>query len=255
MLIFDIETEPAPLDVLKRIMPPFDPDTIPHPGEFDPGSVKTGNMKDAAKIAEKVNAAKLAHQQAVKNHSLDVIAAEDAYWAGIQEKAALNATTGCVVAIGYMNESGKTIIHHALDMSEEGILMNFWELFSKCYKSDRQLVGFNSNNFDVPFIARRTWAYGRKIPRNFVTPTGYLCQTFVDLLQLYQCGNRRDWVSLDQVCRAYGLQGKPDDCSGADFARLLRGTEEEKQAAINYLLGDLQMTSGLASRMGVLAAA
>ena len=46
-VIFDIETGPLPIERIKEILPPFDPESLGNPpGEFDPKSVKTGNLKD-----------------------------------------------------------------------------------------------------------------------------------------------------------------------------------------------------------------
>lgn len=252
MLIFDIETEPAPMDVLQRIAKPFDPASMPHPGTFDPSSVKTGNLKDQAKIDEKIEAARVAHATLVDRYESDLVEAEARHWAEIQDKAALNANIGCVCAIGYRNDSGKVIIETALDRPEQKLLENFWQIYHKCLKQDRPLVGFNIKGFDVPFIARRSWAYGIKTPQNLTNATGqWLNPAFVDLMERWQCGNRRDYASLDTICKSFGLQTKPDDCSGAEFARLLRGDDKEKQSAINYLTGDLEMTWQLAERMGV----
>lgn len=255
MLIFDIETEPAPMDVLQRIAKPFDPASMPHPGEFNPSSVKLGNLKDQAKITEKIEAARVAHATLVDRYESDLIEAEARHLAEIMDKAALNASIGCICAIGYRNDAGKVIIETALDHSEDDLIDRFWTRYNRCIKQDRPLVGFNIKNFDVPFITRRSWAYGIRTPQNLTNATGqWLNPAFIDLMERWQCGNRKDYASMDTICRAFGLQTKPDDCSGAEFARLLRGDESEKQSAINYLIGDLEMTWQLAERMGVATA-
>ena len=72
-LIFDIETGPLPENELLAMMP-----------AFDPADVKSGNLKDPAKIAEKI-------AEAEANHRRDFIG-----------RAALDPLTGRVVAIGVM---------------------------------------------------------------------------------------------------------------------------------------------------------
>jgi hypothetical protein len=78
MIAFDIETGPLPDEQLKAIFQP--PPPPPHPGEFDAGAVKLGNLKDAAKIAEKIESAKAAHESAVASHAADVARATESAW-------------------------------------------------------------------------------------------------------------------------------------------------------------------------------
>lgn len=249
-LIFDIETEPLAVDQLKQILPPFEGNRQ-RPGEFDPKAVKVGNLKDDAKIAQKIEAARQAHADELAGFNAKCKADEAAYWQGAYDKAALAAETGAVCAIGYRNDAGTVVIDHILETPEDAMLRRFWEQFSRCRKSQRPLIGFNSNRFDVPFLARRSWIVGVPVPASITTPTGYLCPTFVDLMDRWQCGDRREWISLNKVCRAMGLGAKPDDCSGSQFHQLLR-LEGGHEAAINYLRNDLEMTFNLAVRLGVL---
>lgn len=60
MLCFDIETCPLSEEVVLAAAGEFIPP--PHPGEFDPGSVKLGNLKDQAKIEAKIAEARAAHE-------------------------------------------------------------------------------------------------------------------------------------------------------------------------------------------------
>jgi hypothetical protein len=53
--------------------------------------------------------------------------------------------------------------------------------------------------------------------------------------------------------QALGGNGKPDDCTGATFAKLyLSGDPEDKAKAEAYLRNDLEMTWNAAERMGLL---
>lgn len=251
MLIYDIETEPLAVDDLKAVCDPFDSSTIKYPGKFDPSAVKMGNLKDEAKRQAKIDDARAAHEKAVAEYELNLRNGEEAYWAAIRDKAALCATTGRVCAIGYRNDSGTVVLDHILDRPEPELLRRFWEQFAKCRAARREMVGFNSNRFDVPFLARRSWVHGIAVPPAIFTPTGYLCPTFVDLLDRWQCGDRRTYVSLNRACRALGIGGKPDDCTGSQFHELLR-LQGGHEAALNYLANDLEMTFRLAERLGAL---
>lgn len=255
-LAFDIETSPQPIDKLKAILPPWNPDSVgPHPGEFDPKSVKLGNLKDQAKIDEKIEEANKKHVAAIADYYKKKDGGAAAYWEAILQDAALSAVTGQVVAIGY--QGNKTTTHLAIDgTSEHHLLTQFWKIYKQSRTERRSMVGFNIKQFDVPFIAQRSWMLGIEVPATLITPPGrYLDSLFVDLDEIWKCGNR-GWAkpghgSLDTICKALGLVGKPDDCSGAEFSKLLYGTPEQRAAAVRYLEGDLRMTAELAERLGI----
>lgn len=78
----------------------------------------------------------------------------------------------------------------------------------------------------------------------------WLSKTFVDLLDYWRLGNRQITNKLDTISRALGIGGKPDGISGKDFAGLYLNPAT-KQQAIDYLLGDLDMTWNFACRVGL----
>jgi hypothetical protein len=256
VIVFDIETGPLPLSVLRDTMPSFDIRTVPHPGVFDPGSVKLGNIKDAALIAKKIEEAKAKHEEFVANYPAEVAKAEQSHWLEIAERGALSAVTGQVAAIGYRSAKG-VLLHAAIgELSEKDIITYFWNSFLSTRKQGRLLVGFNIKGFDIPFLCQRSWILGVDVPDAVFTQTGYVSTTFVDLQERWKAGNRFNgqtgFGTLDTICRACGLPGKPDDCKGADFARMLWSeSEEDQQAALGYLKNDLEMTYALAERLGV----
>ena len=77
-IVFDVETGPLAESELSALLPPF-----------DPAEVKTGNLKDPAKIAEKI-------AEAEANHRRDFF-----------DKAALDPLTGRVIAIGMVLADGQ----------------------------------------------------------------------------------------------------------------------------------------------------
>lgn len=254
-IIFDIETGALPLDTLKSILPPFDPSSIgPPPGEFIPSSVKTGNLKDPAKIQAKIDEAKTKHLEAAEKYARDLEFAEPAHWADIADRGALSAITGEVLAIGYSGNTEK--IHTVRDSSENFLLAAFWENYRKARSAGRKMVGWNIKGFDVPFLVQRSYIAGIFVPSTVLDSRGYLDQTFLDLSEVWRVGVR-SWPEkglgkLDTVARALGLPGKPEGLTGADFARLFHSaSEDEQQQAIAYLLSDLASTRAIAERIGV----
>lgn len=252
MIVFDIETKPLPLDEIKRILGPFEP-SLKHPGEFDESAIKTGNLKDPLKISAKIEAAREEHASKVASFDRDLANAETNYWEKyLKDEAALKPATATVCAIGYEGE-GKLITHDDTQFSEAELIREFWDVFRVFHRRAPQgnIVGFNCNGFDVPFLAKRSWILGIDVPFGVFTPSRYVGPVFIDLLDRWRCGDRREYIGLDSLCRAFGIPGKPDDCTGALFHQFL-GDPATYEVAIDYLRNDLRMHAGLARAMQVL---
>ena len=251
MLIWDIETGPLDDEFVAKFSPEFTPP--PHPGEFSPASVKTGNLKDAAKIAAKIEDARAAHADAVANYEMTVASAKAAHLADCLANAALSPLTGRVLAIGFQTEKGVAIEDGGGD--EEDLLNRFWAMVAKCRAnagSPRKMVGVNIFGFDLPFLIRRSWILQVDVPGSVITGR-YFSPMFIDLCEVWLCGQRFGQVpaSLDTMARALGVGEKPPGVTGADFAKLWGGTADERGRAVEYLKNDLAMTSRVAERLGV----
>jgi DNA polymerase elongation subunit (family B) len=245
-LVFDIETGPQPDErLLQLFAESYQPLAAPLP--FDQSAVKLGNTKNAEKIAEKIAAAKLASETEHANYADNEAKRREAAWLEFKERAALDAVTGCVLAVGVSNGDEDGVIYG----DEFEILSETWALFNNHRKS--KIIGFNSNSFDLPFLIRRSWINGIDVP-SWVRPERYFDRCFVDLREVWLLGQR--WgecpSSLDAVCSAMGLPGKLDGVTGADFAKMwLSGDESQKQQALEYLGRDIEITAAVAKRFGV----
>ncbi len=253
MIVFDIETGPLADEQLRPLCPEFVPS--PHPGEFDPSAVKVGNLKDAAKIQEKIEAARQAHQELISDFDRQVEAARAAHWAEFVGKAPLSALTGRVLAIGYRSERA-TVIHHlddTADTGEAGLIAQFWLRYRKSKGDRRPLVGHNIAGFDIPFLVRRSWLLEIDVPDGVLDANWrYLDRTFIDTMQRWQAGNYRDqYVKLDALGKALGLGGKTEGVDGADFHRLYFGAAEERAKSLEYLARDVELTWLVAQRLGI----
>jgi len=213
-IFFDIETGPLPEAELAALLPPF-----------DPAEIKTGNLKDPAKIAEKLREAEEAHRRE------------------FFEKAALDPLTGRVVAIGllYPDSNEFVVIGHD---DEATTLREFWEVTKGEMGRINQMVGFNSNSFDLPFLIRRSWRH--RVPVPFGIRRGrYWSDEMVDLRDAWQLGDRQARGSLDSIAKHLGVGAK--NGSGADFAALW---QSDRAKATEYLRNDLQLTARIADALG-----
>ncbi len=225
-IIFDIETGPLPPEHLAKMIPPF-----------DPGEVKTGNLKDPAKIAEKL-------KEAEANHVSDFI-----------ERAALDATTGRVLAIGCLvfhgmqpcrtlnRASGEVLI---LGLNCEAFLVEeFWKLITNSYTGLNLCIGFNSLAFDLPFLIRRSWALGVQVP-TILRNRRFWHDNLIDIRDWWKLGDYQAKGSLDTISKHLGYAGKNGD--GKNFHKLW---ESDRLMAEAYLRNDLFMTLSVASRLNV----
>jgi hypothetical protein len=209
---FDIETGPLPDEQLASMIPPF-----------DPAEVKTGNLKDPDKISAKL-------QQAETNHFADA-----------RDKAALDAITGRVLAIGLEDADG----FRAITGDEATMLDTFWNGFA-CAES--HYIGFNICLFDLPFLIKRSWHNCVKVPVS-ARSGRWWSDRFIDLRDTWQLGDRKAKGSLDAICKHLWIEGK--NGNGKDFARLF---ELNPEKALEYLSNDLRMTRQVHERLAGLEA-
>ena len=254
VLAFDVETGPLPQDELDALMRHYSPafDDEP-PGDFDPSTVKYGNTKDEAKRREKLEAAKAAHEKAVSDWRANRNRAEFQWRQEFIHLAPLSPITGRVLAIGYCDAGGQVSIDDGPD--EATIIDNWLTEFTDAHASGGRLVGFHILGFDVPFLIRRAWKLGLDVPPCLRPRELHRNPTLVDLLDVWKCGTRDTaWHvdnKLDTVARFFGLGGKLDGISGADFHRLWNGSPAEREKAVAYLEKDVQLTLAIAKAMGV----
>lgn len=209
MNIFDIETGPVPDDELDRLKPEFSANR---------------SYKDPAKIAAD-------------------LAEKEAAW---RENAALSAVTGRVLAIGMVDANGEiTLAHDPTD--EVSVIRRFWleiENTSPPYRASTW-GGFNIFHFDLPFLIRRSWKHRLKIPP--IRVGRYWSEKFVDLREVWQCGDRECGGSLATIGKFLNLPDQKSG-SGAEFAKLYLA-EETRDQAVQYLERDLKTTRALYRRL------
>ena len=214
-IVFDVETGPLAESELSALLP-----------AFDPAEVKTGNLKDPAKIAEKI-------AEAEANHRRDFI-----------ERAALDPLTGRVIAIGMLDlETDRfSIIGHD---DEAQTLREFWEATRGEMGRNNPLIGFNIGNFDLPFLYRRSWKHRIAVPFG-IRRGRYWGDQVVDLRDAWQLGDRQARGSLDSIAKHLGVGAKNGE--GKAFAELWRTDRKQAEA---YLRNDIALTAKIADALGV----
>ncbi len=213
-IIYDIETGPLPEADLAALLPPF-----------DPADIKTGNLKHPEKIAAKLAEAEMNHRH------------------NFFEQAALDPLTGRVVAIGlrYQDSGEFHVIGHD---NEAQSLREFWDVTRGEMGRINQMIGFNSNAFDLPFLIRRSWKH--RVPVPFGIRRGrYWAEQMIDLRDAWQLGDRQARGSLDVVAKHLGVGAK--NGNGADFAKIW---QSDRAKAVEYLRNDVELTARVADALG-----
>lgn len=208
-LIYDLECQAKPESELESLMPEFQ---------------ASGVLKDPVKI-------------------LADIAAKKQKW---MDDAALSAITGQLLCIG-ISESGSGGI---IEGDEVSMVQEFWYHLD-AVKSESAgacvFVGYNSHSFDLPWLIRKSWLLGVKVP-SWIKRGRYFSDLFVDLKEVWQCGDRNESTGgLNGLAKAFGLGSK--NGSGKHFGKLWN---EDREAARAYALQDIHLTEQLAMRMGVI---
>lgn len=155
------------------------------------------------------------------------------------ERAALSAVTGRVLCVGMT--MAPDLKGYICEDNEKGCIEHTWGIWLR----GDHFVGWNLKGFDLPFLVRRSWALGVKVPPDLMEGRWW-SQRVIDLMELWSLTNRDQRESLDTVAKALGVGAK--NGHGADFARLWA---EDRDKARAYLLNDLSITAKIAQRMGV----
>lgn len=176
-------------------------------------------------------------------------------WQKFADRAALSPMTGQVLAIGICSGSEKPYLYgpspyDILENCEKDLLCEFWDLAADATDRSGKMIGHNIYGFDLPFLMRRSWVHGIAVPEWIMVNRRYWAAIFVDLMDVWACGNQMEMVKLNNLARLFGIPGKTG--SGADFARLWNGTKEERQQAVDYLIRDVEVTRAVARRLGVM---
>ena len=210
ILAFDIETIPNTAMISR----------LPEP------EVKTGNLKDQAKIAEKIEEAKKAQI----------------------EKMALSPLWGrvcCWCVNDGENTTGSCITEESND-EETAVIERAFQILATSGK----IITYNGTSFDLPFLYRRAVILGID-PGEFDMPPlsdmhkRYDNDSHLDLMQVW-CGFGQ-FEKLD-ILSALILDDHKVEIDFHDFPELIK-TEEGRNRILTYCSHDVELTHQLYNRI------
>ena len=211
--VIDIETIPSQ-SLPDSVKPEFDPDTV-----------KIGNIKDVLKIDEKINAAEQEF-----NNALD-------------KKMSLDPDLCEVVCFGVKSSDNEWIYGH----DQPCLVSDAWDVIKKAYLDHIPLVSFNGIAFDLPVLWHQAMCLTipvdaqmySDLTKKYDNPYHY------DLMQILGGWDRTKWKSLDFYLKLFGIGEKSGDGSEIYGWWKVREYEKIKEHCEN----DVKMTGQLFERL------
>ena len=131
----------------------------------------------------------------------------------------LDASTGRIISLGYQIDDGPAkVISADNTLLEYDILQRFFDSLDvelHRTKGRPMFIGHNLINFDLPYIWRRAKILGVPIPPYIPSPAELKPWSESVFDTMIQWAGPRDRISLDRLCRIFGIEGK-DGMDGAD---------------------------------------
>lgn len=149
--------------------------------------------------------------------------------ADVYERAGIYAEFGKIVCISagvIIQKNGerfyKVKSFHGTD--EKKLLSDFNDMLEKfTVNPKKKLCAHNGQEFDYPYIARRTLINGLKLPK-ILDISGAkpweIKDRLLDTLQMWKFGDYKNYTSLDLLCAVFNIPTPKDDIDGSQVAKV-----------------------------------
>ena len=197
--------------------------------EFDPESVKMGNIKDETKRAEKVAEAKAQFE------------------AGLVKQMSLDPDLCEVIMVAILKEGDYLMESYGPYITEYERIYETWSLIAAAYQSRIPLVTYNGMGFDLPIllhaairldVAVSPFMYSA-LTQKYNNPHHY------DLMQWFSSWDRQKWKPLDFYLKLFDIGAKTSD--GSQVYDMWKAGEHDKIR--EYCEQDVLMTARLFERV------
>jgi 3'-5' exonuclease len=144
------------------------------------------------------------------------------------QKAAIYAEFGRIICIGlgqFTHRAGdlrfrtKVLYGH----SEDQILRDFLRFLEQSGPNRfSRLCAHNGREFDFPYLCRRLLVHGLPVPDTLqlMGKKPWENAHLLDTMELWKCGDRKAYTSLDLLSACFGIPGSKDDLTGKEVGRV-----------------------------------
>ncbi len=149
--------------------------------------------------------------------------------ADVYERAGIYAEFGkiiCISAGGIIQKNGERFykVKSFHNEDEKKLLSEFNDMLEKFTSNPgKRLCAHNGQEFDYPYIARRTLINGLRIPR-ILDISGAkpweIKERLLDTLQMWKFGDYKNYTSLDLLCAVFNIPTPKDDIDGSQVAKV-----------------------------------
>lgn len=235
------------------IIAAFDIETIPHQdlpdaiGQFNPDSVKLGNLKDPEKIKAKIEEERAGH---TKRMSLDPATAQACSFVGL----IWNLDTNELVKKTAYQLSLKAADEHELGpypIERYDVTWAAWDWLISAVNQKIPLVSFNGIGFDLPVLHFAAMAEDVPVPAGLYDKitSRYAAKDGVhyDLMQCLAGWQRDRWHSLDFYLQRFGLNSHKGEMDGSQVWPAFQAGEYQK--ILDYCEQDVKALCQLFDRV------
>ncbi|MCG8381809.1 MAG: ribonuclease H-like domain-containing protein [Gammaproteobacteria bacterium] len=230
---------------------PFDIETIPEPGSYGEFLEEaSNNFKAPSGLTKKQACADMGVDDQGPDYKYkskdECISIWEERFAAIKapevaeqnwRKTGLSGLRGEVICIGCMVEPGVvSMFSRSLKHSEGDLLQDYFDFMAKTYNGRTpKFVGHNIANFDLQFIYHRSVINGVK-PSVKLPFHGRHDKDYYDNMIAWT-GHISKFISQDELAKALGLPGKPDNIDGSQVWDYV--AEGNEQAVFDYCADDV----------------
>ncbi|RKD86432.1 ribonuclease H-like domain-containing protein [Mangrovibacterium diazotrophicum] len=173
----------------------------------------------------------------------------------VYERAGIYAEFGRIICISagfVVQKNGDRVfrVKSFYDDDERKLLSDFNNMLDKFTShTSRCICAHNGQEFDYPYIARRSLILGVRLPRilNIAGMKPWdVKDKLLDTLQLWKFGDFKNYTSLSLLCAAFDIPTPKDDIDGSqvasvyfeenDIDRIIRYCEKDTLAVANLML-------------------
>ena len=171
------------------------------------------------------------------------------------ERAGIYSEFGKIICIsaGYIFQKKSEFYYRVksfYDDDEKKLLSGFNNAIGKfAAAGKKRLCAHNGQEFDFPYIARRSLINGLKLPRILDIAGAKpweVKEQLIDTLQLWKFGDYKHYTSLALLCEVFNIPTPKDDIDGSqvaavyykekDIDRIIRYCEKDTLAVANLFL-------------------